>query len=36
MKKEIRDDELEKRMHLFDGWIREGKIPFSSKVVPVR
>lgn len=36
MKKEERDEALEKRMHMFDGWIREGKIPSSSKVVPVQ
>lgn len=36
MKKEERDEELEKRMHKFDGWVKEGKIPTSSKVIPVR
>lgn len=36
MKKEKRDEELEKRMHIFDGWVKEGKIPCSSKVVPVQ
>ncbi len=36
MKKEKRDEELEKRMHTFDGWVKEGKIPSSSKVVPVQ
>ena len=36
MKKEERDEELEKRLHLFDGWVEEGKIPFSSKVIPVQ
>ena len=36
MKKEERDEELEKRMQMFDGWVKEGKIPYSSKVVPVQ
>lgn len=36
MKLEKRDEELEKRMHKFDGWIKEGKIPSSSKVIPVQ
>ncbi len=36
MKQEPRDEELEKRMHMFDGWVKEGKIPSSSKVIPVR
>jgi ferredoxin len=36
MQKKERDEELEKRMHLFDGWVKEGKIPFSSKVIPVQ
>jgi ferredoxin len=36
MKKEERDEELEKRLHTFDTWVREGKIPSSSKVIPVR
>jgi ferredoxin len=36
MKKEERDEELEQRMHMFDGWIKEGKIPYSSKVIPVQ
>jgi ferredoxin len=35
-KHEPRDEELEKRMHIFDGWVNEGKIPSSSKVIPVR
>ena len=35
MKKEKRDEALEKRMHMFDRWVREGKIPCSSKVIPV-
>lgn len=36
MKREERDEELEKRMHTFDGWVTEGKIPSSSKVIPVQ
>lgn len=36
MKNEERDEELEKRMHMFDGWVKEGKIPCSSKVIPVQ
>ena len=36
MKKEGRDEELEKRMRRYDGWVKEGKIPFSSKVIPVQ
>ena len=36
MKSKERDEELEKRMHTFDGWVREGKIPSSSKVIPVQ
>jgi NAD-dependent dihydropyrimidine dehydrogenase PreA subunit len=36
MKKEERDEELENRMHMFDGWVKEGKIPYSSKVIPVQ
>ena len=36
MKKDERDEALEKRMHMFDGWVREGKIPCSSKVIPVQ
>jgi NAD-dependent dihydropyrimidine dehydrogenase PreA subunit len=36
MKIKERDEELEKRMHMFDGWVREGKIPSSSKVIPVQ
>ncbi len=36
MKKAERDEELEKRMHKFDGWVKEGKIPSSSKVIPVQ
>lgn len=36
MKTKERDEELEKRMHMFDGWVKEGKIPSSSKVIPVQ
>ncbi len=36
MKKEKRDEELEKRMHKYDRWVREGKIPTSSQVIPVQ
>lgn len=36
MRKKDRDEELEKRLHRFDGWVKEGKIPFSSKVIPVQ
>ncbi len=36
MKQEPRDAELEQRMHLVDGWVKEGKIPCSSKVIPVQ
>ena len=35
MKAAERDQELEKRMHMFDGWVKEGKIPSSSKITPV-
>ena len=30
------DGFLEKRLARYDRWVREGKIPFSSKVLPVR
>jgi prolyl-tRNA editing enzyme YbaK/EbsC (Cys-tRNA(Pro) deacylase)/Pyruvate/2-oxoacid:ferredoxin oxidoreductase delta subunit len=30
------DAYLEKRLACYDGWVREGKIPFSSRVIPVR
>jgi Pyruvate/2-oxoacid:ferredoxin oxidoreductase delta subunit len=30
------DSFLEKRLARYDRWYREGKIPFSSKVIPVR
>ena len=36
MKKEKRDKALERRMHRVDNWKREGKIPCSSKVIPVQ
>jgi Pyruvate/2-oxoacid:ferredoxin oxidoreductase delta subunit len=36
VKKKERDEELEKRMHMFDGWVKEGKIPCSTKVIPVQ
>jgi len=36
MDKEQRDEELEKRMIMVDGWVKEGKIPSSSKVIPVQ
>jgi len=36
MNEENRDEELEKRMLTFDGWVKEGKIPSSSKVIPVQ
>lgn len=36
MKKIERDEALEQRMHRVDAWIRKGKIPCSSKVIPVQ
>jgi len=30
------DTYLEKRLNRYDRWIREGRVPFSSKVIPVR
>jgi Pyruvate/2-oxoacid:ferredoxin oxidoreductase delta subunit len=30
-----RDTDLEERLARYDGWIQEGKIPTSSKVIPV-
>ena len=36
MEKEERDEELEERMQTYEGWIKEGKIPFSSKIIPVQ
>lgn len=35
MNNEPRDIELEERMVKFDTWVKEGKIPCSSKVIPV-
>ena len=35
MTKSKRDEELIERLQLFDGLVQEGKIPCSSKVVPV-
>ena len=35
MIKNERDEELEKRLHMYDGWVKERKIPYSSKVIPV-
>ena len=32
---EFKDEHLEKRLAKYDGWIQEGRIPFSSKVIPV-
>ena len=31
-----KDPYLEKRLARYDKWVREGKVPFSSKVIPVR
>lgn len=36
MKKNERDEELQKRLHMYDGWVKERKIPYSSKVIPVQ
>ncbi|MCB2191328.1 MAG: 4Fe-4S binding protein [Deltaproteobacteria bacterium] len=36
MKIEQADEELEQRLHKYDAWVTEGKIPCSSKVIPVR
>jgi NAD-dependent dihydropyrimidine dehydrogenase PreA subunit len=36
MNKNKRDEELEKRLHTYDGWVKERKIPYSSKVIPVQ
>jgi Pyruvate/2-oxoacid:ferredoxin oxidoreductase delta subunit len=36
MKIEPRDEELEARLAKYDAWMTEGKIPTSSKVIPVR
>jgi len=36
MKIEHPAGELEQRLHKYDGWVKGGKIPCSSKVLPVR
>jgi len=36
MEKEKQDEALEKRLHMYSGWVEEGKIPYSSKVIPVQ
>jgi ferredoxin len=36
MKIDERDEELKKRLNRYDGWVKEGKIPYSSKVIPVQ
>jgi ferredoxin len=36
MKPETKDAFLEDRLARYDKWYREGKIPFSSRVIPVR
>lgn len=36
MSEQLRDEYLDKRIEMFDGWIREGKIPVSSKIIPVK
>jgi Pyruvate/2-oxoacid:ferredoxin oxidoreductase delta subunit len=36
MKPNNSDIFLEERLTRYDAWVREGKIPFSSKVIPVR
>ncbi len=36
MNEEERHEELKERMIKFDGWVKEGKIPTSSKVIPVQ
>ena len=33
---ESTDADLEERLARYDEWIREGKVPTSSKVIPVR
>jgi hypothetical protein len=33
--KETKDLFLEERLDRVDGWIQEGKIPFSSRVIPI-
>ncbi len=34
MKFDGKDEWLEERLERYDGWIREGKVPTSSKVIP--
>ena len=34
--KTSRDPPLEERLRRYDRWIAEGRIPFSSKVIPIR
>ncbi len=36
MKYDGKDEWLEERLERYDGWIKEGKIPTSSKVIPIR
>jgi Fe-S-cluster-containing hydrogenase component 2 len=36
MHDETRDEELEARLAKYDAWMAEGKIPMSSKVIPVK
>jgi ferredoxin len=36
MSERIGDEYLDKRLETFDGWMKEGKIPVSSKVIPVK
>ena len=36
MTPDIQDDFLQDRLARYDRWYREGKIPFSSRVIPVR
>ncbi len=33
---EPRDEFLDERLARVEGWMQEGKVPFSSKVIPVR
>lgn len=36
MKNKVRDKELDIRLQKYDRWVKEGKIPTSSKVIPVK
>ncbi len=36
MKEQDQEEALKKRLSTYDGWIRQGKIPYSSQVVPVQ